>query len=36
MERKPKMIGRKIIKPRVEIPGQMTMEDLIHASFGGL
>lgn len=30
------MIGRKIIKPRVELPGQITMEELIDADFGGL
>ena len=30
------MIGRKIAKPRVELPGQMTMEELLYADTGGL
>lgn len=30
------MIGRKIIKPRVELPGQITMEELINAGIGSL
>jgi hypothetical protein len=30
------MIGRKITKPRVELPGQMRMEELLDEDTGGL
>jgi hypothetical protein len=30
------MIGRKIIKPRAELPGQMRMEELLDADFSSL
>lgn len=30
------MIGRKIVKPREELPGQMRMEELLDEDFGGL
>lgn len=30
------MIGRKIIKPRPELPGQMRMEELFDADLSGM
>ena len=30
------MIGRKIIKPKAELPGQMRMEELLDADFSRL